>query len=111
MGWDDFLEIGLDLAGGLLTCKAEKVRGFDAMVTACREETGKPLAKSRYQLHLTRFTGESGWYRCRENDFSRMKPGACAHFEIQEPDFITECIRWTQTPEQISQKLIEDKGD
>ena len=112
MGWDDLLDIGLDLAGGLFGGDSkDKTRGFDAMVTARREDPAKSVRRGRYQLHLTRFTGEAGWYRCDAVDFPRMEPGTCAHFEVRDPDFITSCTRWTRTPEQISQMLTEDKGD
>lgn len=111
MGWDDLIEIGLDFAGELFDHDDTRTRGFDAMVTARREDPSKSIRRGRYLLHLARFTGESGWYRCEERDFSRMEPGTCAHFEVRDPDFVTSCTRWTQTLEQISQMLIEDKGD
>ncbi|MFR4972163.1 MAG: hypothetical protein ACLUB2_01540 [Butyricicoccus pullicaecorum] len=111
MGWDDLIDLGL-------------VSPVDYWITTIPELTGltpwsfpdgktkvKSIRRGRYQLHLARFTGETGWYRCEERDFSRMEPGTCAHFEVKEPDFITSCTRWTRTPEQISQMLIEDKGD
>lgn len=112
MGWDDLIDLGVDIAGELFGGDAkDNTRGFDAMVTARREDPSKSVRRGRYRLHLTRFTGESGWYRCEERDFSRMEPGACAHFEVRDPGFVTSCTRWTQTPEQISQMFIEDKGD
>lgn len=112
MGWDDLIDIGLDLAGGLIGGDSkDKTRGFDAMVTARRQDLSKSIRRGRYLLRLTRFTGEAGWYRCEEWDFSRMEPGTCAHFEVKDPDYVSYCTRWTQTPEQISQMLTEDKGD
>lgn len=111
MGWDDLIDLGLDLAGGLLDHHDTQTYGFDALVVSGREDQSKSVRRGRYLLHLVRFTGETGWYRCEERDFSRMEPGTCAHFEVKEPDFITSCTRWTRTPEQISQMLIEDKGD
>lgn len=111
MGWDDLIDLGLGLAGGLLDHDDTRTRGFDALVVSRREDQSKSIRRGRYLLHLARFTGEKGWYRCEERDFSRMEPGTCAHFEVKEPDFITSCTRWMRTPEQISQMLIEDKGD
>lgn len=111
MGWDILIDLGLDLAGGLFDHDDTRTRGFDALVVSRREDQSKTIRRGRYLLHLARFTGETGWYRCEERDFSRMEPGTCAHFEVKEPDFITSCTRWMRTPEQVSQMLIEDKGD
>ena len=111
MGWDDLIDLGLDLAGGLFDHDDTRTRGFDALVVSRREDQSKSVRRGRYLLHLARFTGEKGWYRCDADDFARMEPGVCAHFELADSRQISRCTRWTRTPEQISQMLIEDKGD
>ena len=112
MGWDDLIDIGLDVADFLLKDDdTDNTLGFDAMVTTRRQNPAKSVRRGRYQLHLARFTGESGWYRCDADDFARMEPGVCAHFELADSRQISRCTRWTRTPVQISQMLTEDKGD
>ena len=60
MGWDDLIDLGLDLAGGLFDHDDTRTRGFDALVVSRREDQGKSIRRGRYLLHLARFTGETG---------------------------------------------------
>lgn len=58
MGWDDLIDLGLDLAGGLFDHDDTRTRGFDALVVSRREDQSKSVRRGRYLLHLARFTGE-----------------------------------------------------
>lgn len=61
MGWDDLIDLGLGLAGGLLDHHDTQTYGFDALVVSRREDQSKSVRRGRYLLHLVRFTGETGW--------------------------------------------------
>ena len=42
MGWDDLIDLGLDLAGGLLDHHDTPTYGFDALVVSRREDQVSP---------------------------------------------------------------------
>ena len=61
MGWDDLIDLGLGLAGGLLDHDDTRTYGFDALVVFRRGDQSKYVRRGRYLLHVARVNVETGW--------------------------------------------------